>query len=379
MSDEEDDRPLEPGPEITRKLFRQWQRARRGESVAEDMTNPVWEWMFRGRIDPYHANERFRSAASKILRTVDFPSEPRWAGCRLGQSKTELADGRVFWIAWEHEDFYDPDFFIYNDVIVEHPDGRLQIIGYPEAVFRPTDFHSATAIEGDSAILIIGSIGYATGRSADCTPVYRLDTRTFDIVEVDTVGKAPGWIHKHSAALSEDGLAVVISGGQVLIDEGDFVENVDDWALQLADRRWVQLTDRRWPRFRVFRDDRESLHLWQYESFELSLRHPEAEFGAPSDLASELGAAPNLEAFKSLYRPSISHELIEGDLENDDAWRTTQLIVDGVKIRILDDMNSLKVTVEGELPEPTLAVLTDELQHKLALVENAPCTVQRMA
>ena len=100
----EEDR--ESGPDVTPKLFRKWQKARRGSIVAEDMTNPVWVWLFRGRVDPYHASERFKSRLGKLLGSIDFPDEPCWAGCRMGQSRTELADGRVFWIAGEHEDYY---------------------------------------------------------------------------------------------------------------------------------------------------------------------------------------------------------------------------------------------------------------------------------
>lgn len=146
-------------PTFSVELFTHWQFARRGVVPAEDMSNPVWEWLFRRRVDPYQAN---------ILFAIDepYPSQPRWAGCRLGQSQTRLADGRTIWIAGEHEDFYDPDFYIYNDIIVEHPDGRVEIRCYQADVFPPTDFHSATAIDSGRSILIIGSIGYHTDRAS---------------------------------------------------------------------------------------------------------------------------------------------------------------------------------------------------------------------
>ncbi len=171
--DEEDiaEEAREPGPEVTPKLFRKWQKARRGSTVAEDLTNPVWLWLFRGRVDPYHVNERFKTRLGKMLGSVDYPGNARWAGCRMGQSRTELADGRVFWIAGEHEDYYDPDFFIYNDVIVAHPSGEVQIVGYPELSFRPTDFHSATAVGDDRTILLIGNVGYSDERDVGRTQI----------------------------------------------------------------------------------------------------------------------------------------------------------------------------------------------------------------
>ncbi|MEM9646051.1 MAG: hypothetical protein AAF989_13770, partial [Planctomycetota bacterium] len=224
----------EPGPEVTRQLFRRWQKARRGTTPAEDMTNPVWAWLFRGRVDPFQANEIFKPRLGKMLGSIDYPSEPRWAGCRMGQSRTKLSDGRVFWVAGEHEDFYDPDFFIYNDVIIEHSPGEVQIFGYPESAFRPTDFHSATAIDKERSILLIGSIGKPDDRQVGQTQIYSLNTTDLSIEEVVSSGDAPGWINKHEAERSEDSGSIVVRGGDVMTDDG-FLENIDEWSLSLSD------------------------------------------------------------------------------------------------------------------------------------------------
>ena len=61
-------------------------------------------------------------------------------------------------IAGEHEDYYDPDFCIYNDVVVLGLDGSVEIYGYPKDVFPPTDFHTATLV-GDR-VIVIGRLGY---------------------------------------------------------------------------------------------------------------------------------------------------------------------------------------------------------------------------
>src|SRR6185369_11799713 len=96
---------------------------------------------------------------------------------RFGQSSTLLGDGRRIAIAGEHEDYYDPDFYIYNDVIVHHPSGEVDIYCYPREVFSPTDFHSATLV-GDR-IVLIGRLGYSGTRMPEVTPVYALDTSTY--------------------------------------------------------------------------------------------------------------------------------------------------------------------------------------------------------
>ena len=72
---------------------------------------------------------------------------PVWCFDRFGQSMTILPDGRRIFIAGEHEDWYDPDFFIYNDVVVISTNGDIEhIFGYPIEVFPPTDFHAAAYV-----------------------------------------------------------------------------------------------------------------------------------------------------------------------------------------------------------------------------------------
>ena len=88
----------------------------------------------------YVANKHFGGPSS-------LDAGPVWCAQRFGQTVTLLPDGRAVQIAGEHEDHYDPDFTIYNDVFVHEPDGTIRIFGYPEAVFPPTDFHTATLVE----------------------------------------------------------------------------------------------------------------------------------------------------------------------------------------------------------------------------------------
>lgn len=362
----------EPGPEVTRRRFRKWQIARRGTKIAEDMTNPVWQWMFLGRVDPYHANEKFKGAFRRLFGRVDFPNQPRWAGCRLGRSQTKLADGRVFWIAGEHEDFYDPDFYIYNDVIVQHPDGRIQIIGYPSSTFRPTDFHSATAINGDRSILLIGSLGYPEDRQAERTQVYLLDTETLAIVEIESKGSPPSWIHEHEATLDEDNHSITVCGGKVLSDHG-LVENIDDWSLSLSNYEWTRLTKRDWPRFRVSRVDGESLHLWQYGLRQLNQDPLPTVCGPSESLAAELGCEPNVDAFHQLFTPPTKHTVVERDLETEEDWLSTHIVINDTVVRYHDDMSDISVIVKGSLPKPLVEIIAADLESKLALVENTEC------
>jgi hypothetical protein len=134
---------------------------------------------------------------------------------RIGMSQTSLPSlGFTVFIGGEYDDYYDPDFLIYNDVIVRYDDGTIKHFGYPEDVFPCTDFHSATYYPADNCIYIIGGIGYNSPKDGvkKDTPVFKLELRTFEISKVDFLGENPGWIHHHEAKLKGNKIWVFLNG-----------------------------------------------------------------------------------------------------------------------------------------------------------------------
>ncbi|WP_306046374.1 hypothetical protein [Nioella sp. MMSF_3534] len=154
---------------------------------------------------------------------------------RFGRTVTRLPDGRFVLIAGEHEDSYDSDFCIYNDVCVLDGDGNVDYFLYPVEDFPPTDFHSATLL--DDHILIIGCLGYRTQRQDGVAPVLRLDLETWRVTPVDTTGDNPGWIHRHRAELVDG--QIIVSGG---CTEPGFRANPDRFALTLKTMRWHRIS-----------------------------------------------------------------------------------------------------------------------------------------
>ena len=126
---------------------------------------------------------------------LDYESDSdgvTWCIWRFGSTCTKLPDGRWIFIAGEYEDYYDPDFYIYNDVIViENPETavpKVTVYGYPKSVFAPTDFHEAILI--DSYIWILGTLGYTRGHVKDF-PIYLLNTNDFTIEAITYGGDPP--------------------------------------------------------------------------------------------------------------------------------------------------------------------------------------------
>ena len=218
---------------VTPTEFLRARTRRHGASNPERMQEPFWIGMIRSGVTGYSATTHFDGPSS-------MGREPVWCAQRFGQSLTLLPDGRVVLIGGEHEDHYDPDFCIYNDVFVHGADGSIEILGYPEAVFPPTDFHTATLI--DEAIYIIGSLGYWGRRAYGRTPVYRLDTRTWRIDRLEPSGPGPGWIHGHRATRIGD-RGILVTGGEVLTLEGDEEQGSDNaraFLLDTVDLVWTK-------------------------------------------------------------------------------------------------------------------------------------------
>jgi thioredoxin len=208
---------------VTKAEYLSGKRPRFGTSNPEVMGIPFWQAMVRAGISAYQAKSQFGLEPT-------WHEEPAWSFDRFGVSFTELPDGRFLQIGGEHEDSYDPDFCIYNNVMVHDRSGKFQIMGYPKDVFPPTDFHSATHI--DDFIYIVGGLGYHGSRKfGGVTPIYRLNCMAWKIEAIQSSGNNPGWIYAHKAILIDPGV-LVVSGGKICHEvdgKEQHVENDDQF------------------------------------------------------------------------------------------------------------------------------------------------------
>jgi ankyrin repeat protein len=202
---------LPPGPDeslidATAEDFNGGMLPRHGAENPTLMDDRFWLAMIRSGVSAYEGAKHFGA---------ELKQHPVWSAQRFGQSLTSLPDGRIIEIGGEHEDYYDPDFYIYNDVVVHGPDGSIAIYGYPGAVFPPTDFHTATLV--GEHIYVIGSLGYRGRRRFGTTQLFRLDTRTLSFERLEATGASPGWISRHRADLIAPGL-IRVSKGQIAVE-----------------------------------------------------------------------------------------------------------------------------------------------------------------
>jgi hypothetical protein len=322
------------------------------------MTNPVWQWFIEQRLTGWSANVTFGGPSSK-------EAGPCWSFDRYGRTETKLPDGRLIRIGGEYEDWYDPDFYIYNDVIVSDDTGRVEIFGYSEETFPPTDFHTATLI--DDRIFVIGNLSYPNQRRQKAQ-VLALDTTSYNFERLETTGESPPWLYKHSAELVENGDAILVRGG--FIDDPrwpSIVENIDDWRFDIRTRRWERLTRRAWPRFVFIRADGAGNHLYWMRD----LLRANARGRAPTDRHAkhldDLGAPPRLDLLETLYAPDVPHSKIP---IGEDEHRVHRLSIEGITVRYVESNHKITLTIEGTLPGEIVERLRSDLLAKLAAIEN---------
>jgi hypothetical protein len=331
------------------------------------MALAFWEWMIRGDdIPPPNEKDPLEKFGLQVrdgkIKSVYGPFRARdlfkiptireegpiWTFDRMGATRNKLPDGRVVCVGGEHEDYYDPDFSIYNDVVVFQPDGQIEIYGYPKGVFPPTDFHTAT-LDGNR-LIIIGGLGYADDRRPGHTPVYSLDLLQYQMSEIATSGEMPGWLFKHEARYDPNGF-IEIRGGEVVggfDGEQRFRRNFEDYALDMRSWVWRRLTNRNCRQFSIRPDD--------IKSFVLERKYPD-----PEDLLPQ----------------NIEHAVSPCEGKED-----ARFIVAGVPVSLTNGASIIigasfvEVVIEGNLPEALAARLVEEIRANTEAAIQQKCTVE---
>lgn len=169
-------------------------------------------------------------------KDVNTPQEYRiWHYDRFGVSSTIMPDGSVVHIGGGHEDFYDPDFCIFNDVLKVDYNGKMELYFYSETAFPPTDFHTATLY--NDTIIIIGGLNYMNQRQDGVTKVFSLNLNDFSMTEWKTKGENPGWIYRHTAIADLDNDRILVFGGESTTEK----ELQGVYCLHLEQKRWKKM------------------------------------------------------------------------------------------------------------------------------------------
>ena len=352
-----------------RDLFDAWRAPRGGDANPTRMDNPVWAWLIRTRISAYEAADHYEAHSA-------VAHGPTWCFDRFGQSTTQLPDGRTIFVGGEHEDYYDPDFHIYNDVVVIDADGEIAIHGYPRTVFPPTDFHTASLIGSD--VYIIGRLGYPEDRRSRIEAVHVLDADSYRIRTVETSGDPPPWLHRHVAEVDPVRRSIRISGGYCGgQDLPVLVENLGIWELQIDSGTWTHVGRRAWSRWCFQRTEPAQNALWAIRQmlWSASVGWTEDHVRDRAGLEPRLGADAQPESIISLYAPPVRHTAIENAEEE---YNVHRISIDDVIVRYVEEWAAVSMTIEGALHEDIIENLVEDLLAKLSKIEGHAYRVDRI-
>jgi len=229
---------------LTREDYERDKYCEYGTENPSIMNKPLWKYLvYNSEMNAWSIQKKFTGESESETESRN----PIWCFNRFGQTTTFIPDGRLVLIGGEHEDWYDADFNIYNDVVViTHPHrirrryyesmvlgttdpDNVIIYGYPKEIFPPTDFHTSTLVisdKGDQFIYIIGGT-----YSKLQTQVFRLDIKDFSIIEIETTGQKPeGGMFSHTAKLiiHEDGKHELSQIIEITHKDEGFHLNIDD-------------------------------------------------------------------------------------------------------------------------------------------------------
>ncbi len=337
------------------EVFLAWRAPRFGIENPSIINSQHWKACIYSREGAYTIDQKHNGVSNT----------PTWCFSRFGQSITRI-DGKEIYIAGEHEDYYDENFYIYNDVVVVNSDNSVEIYNYPKAIFPQTDFHSASLIDSQT-ILIIGNLGYAKEREKNITPVYSLNITAFKIKKIVTYGDNPGWIYKHRAIVNDTHKSIKIVGGEIQSQTN--LENIDEWQLDLKTYQWTRLTEKRWKRWRVYREDKKRNHLWDIRqallSSTVSWKSGDKEIG---ELREKLNYPIDVTKIEELYQfnniPTYK-KLLEAD-----KYDIFKISINDVTIKFKESFYDIIVSVEGNLDDKIIEMVQDTILRRASELEN---------
>jgi hypothetical protein len=174
--------------------------------------------------------------------------------------------------------------------------------------------------------------------------------------------------------LTDNRESIKIAKGILYLGENrSLIENIDDWKLNLRDWRWERLTERKWTRWELKRRDHSPNHLWNVRQalFDRNMNWEDTYKESIKRLTIEIGKEPDLDLINALYSPDVPHILIPQQ-----EYNVFRISVNGVIVRYVEDLYSVQVTVEGNLPEDVIEKIKSDVLEKFSLLENSTCDLE---
>ena len=181
-------------PDISREEYLKYREPAFGKTNPELADNPFWRAMVRCGGGEREVTSKFNQDS--------FEPGSIWSYDREGMSTTLLPDGRFIQIGGEHDTCDKSTRGLYNDVIIHDGKGNFDIYIYPEEIFPPISYHTATLVANH--IYIIGVTHLS---------IFRLDITTMNMEKIETSGHNISYIGEHNASYDGESTITIRKDG----------------------------------------------------------------------------------------------------------------------------------------------------------------------
>jgi hypothetical protein len=250
-------------------------------------------------------------------------------------------DGRVVYLGGDHEDSYDPDFCIYNDVVVFGPKTELRCMDIQKRFSCRSTFTRPLSSATESSSLVV----WATQTLA-AWAIHRYMSLTCQVFALPR-SRPRGRCQAGSSSTVRNSNREVLSsirGGELIEERGGgqrYRRNVEDYALDVGSGVWRRLTNRNWRQFSIRQED-DGLFIQERRL-------------SPENLVP-----------RNTMRAVVAEE----------KWNRAQILVKGIPVSIIVGVHDIEVIIEGDLPSEISVQVAEQVRVNAEAAIKRPCVVE---
>ena len=351
--------------------------------------NEVFHWLIKSNIIWVHELQEYLHNQKFDLK------EPFWVAAhnRLGSSHVSIFNKYIDvidiggntaahdWKWYDYNDYYNPDFKIYNDVCIK-ADGlkKIELWSYPEEQFPPVYNHDTVYDKNMNLVYITGGLGLGERQRKNITEIYQLNLETKDIEHVDTLGESPPCLHNHHTKMWNYDLIEMRDGN--ILKNGKAIKNLYVWYFNLKTKTWLKQKQEIYQHWLITSSDSDELFL--DISKEILKMEDEIFYSSEfieehkQDIFKYYGYVPDYQTYLNLYRPvkEMYFSQVTGYM---DRYPSCACILNRQVYHCFEGYNRIEVAFQSSASNEFQKLIIDDLKSKLKQLSGHEIIAEKVA
>lgn len=320
--------------------------------------------------------------------------EPLWTPphLRLNQSRQSIFKKHIFniaiggntaatdWKEYDYNDYYNPDFKIYNDVTIRHFDSKYELWNYPEEQFPPVYAHDTVHDKNIDFVYITGGLGSGDRQRKNITEIYQLNLETKDIEHIEALGDSPPCLHNHHTKMWNDDLIEMRDGD--ILKNGKAIKNLYVWYFNLKTKTWLKKDQEIYQHWLITSSNSDGLFL--DISKEILKMEDEKNYSVElieerkQDIFKFYGYIPDYKIYLNLYRPvkEMYFSEVTGYI---DRYSSYVCILNGQVYHCFEGYNRIEVAFQSSASNEFQKFIINDLKVKLKKMTGFDVCAEKIA